>query len=95
LFNNPKTIFRRSTYRQYEDQKIIRIRAILFAVFLSNRPFPNADQNKRPKQIRHLRDVLKTKGYNVSYLEYANAIHNPEHWRTALAGGIIYLMGKQ
>ncbi len=43
---------------------------------------------------QHLRDVLKTKGYNVGYAEIPNAIHNPEHWRGALADGIIYLTGK-
>ncbi len=43
----------------------------------------------------HLRDTLKAKGYDVSYREVPNAIHNPEHWRSALADGIIYLMGKK
>lgn len=44
---------------------------------------------------RHLRDVLKEKGYDVGYLEVQNAVHNPEHWRAALADGIIFLMGKK
>ena len=44
---------------------------------------------------RNLRDVLKDKGYDVGYKEIPNAIHNPEHWRAALADGIIYLTGKK
>lgn len=43
---------------------------------------------------QHLRDVLKTRGYEVGYAEIPNAVHNPEHWRAALADGIIYLFGK-
>lgn len=43
---------------------------------------------------RHLRDVLKEKNYEVGYAEIPSAIHNPEHWRSALADGIIYLFGK-
>jgi hypothetical protein len=30
---------------------------------------------------RRLRDVLKAKGYDVSYTEVPNAVHNYEHWR--------------
>jgi len=44
---------------------------------------------------RHLRDVLKAKGYDVSYTEVPNAVHNPEHWRTQFGEGIIYLIGKK
>ena len=44
---------------------------------------------------RNLRDVLKDKGYDVGYKEISNAIHNPEHWRAALADGLIFLAGKK
>lgn len=44
---------------------------------------------------RNLRDVLKAKGYDVGYAEIPGAIHNPEHWRKALADGFIYLSGKK
>jgi len=43
---------------------------------------------------RHLRDVLRTKGYDLKYLEVPNAVHNPEHWRAQLAEGLVYLIGK-
>ncbi len=43
---------------------------------------------------RHLRDVLKAKGYEVQYVEVPNALHNAEHWRAQLADGLIYLLGR-
>ena len=44
---------------------------------------------------RHMRDVLKSKGNDVGYLEAPNAVHNPEHWRAQVADGLIYLIGKK
>ena len=44
---------------------------------------------------RHLRDVLKSKGNDVGYLEAPNAVHNPAHWRAQLAEGLIYLIGRK
>jgi enterochelin esterase family protein len=44
---------------------------------------------------QRLRDVLISKGYEVSYREVPNAVHNPEHWRAQFADGIIYLIGKK
>lgn len=41
---------------------------------------------------RHLRDVLKTKGYNFRYVEvYAD--HNPVHWRRTLPEALIATLG--
>jgi enterochelin esterase-like enzyme len=33
---------------------------------------------------RHLRDVLKEKGYTVVYTEVPNGTHSPESWRVRL-----------
>jgi enterochelin esterase family protein len=43
----------------------------------------------------HLRDALKSKGYEVAFLEVPGAVHNPESWRTQVAGGLIHLFGKK
>lgn len=41
---------------------------------------------------RHLRDVLRAKGYEVSHREYA-AAHGYEHWRVSLAEGLLSILG--
>ena len=43
---------------------------------------------------QRLRQVLEDKGYEVRYLEVANARHEPAHWRLQLANGLIYLSGQ-
>jgi enterochelin esterase family protein len=43
----------------------------------------------------HLRDTLKSKGYDVAFLEVPGAVHNPESWRMQLADGLIHLIGKK
>lgn len=43
---------------------------------------------------RHLNQVLQAKGYDVRYLEVEGARHEPAHWRSQLAKGIIYLSGR-
>lgn len=54
----------------------------------------------RPGQVgildatRHLRDVLRAKGYPVGHREYA-AAHGYEHWRISLADGLMALLGQQ
>jgi enterochelin esterase family protein len=40
---------------------------------------------------RHLRDVLKAKGYAIDYFEVPNGVHSPESWRTRLPVGIVTL----
>jgi len=40
---------------------------------------------------RRLRDVLKQKGYTVSYAEVPGAQHEPGHWRNHLADGLLWL----
>lgn len=42
---------------------------------------------------RHLRDLLRVKGYKVSHREYASG-HGFEHWRVSFAEGLISLIGK-
>lgn len=44
---------------------------------------------------QHLRDTLRAKGNDVVYLEVPGAIHNPEHWRSQIAPGLINLIGKK
>jgi enterochelin esterase-like enzyme len=41
--------------------------------------------------VRRLRDVLKAKGYSVTYKEVAGAKHEPTHWRGALGEALIGL----
>lgn len=43
---------------------------------------------------RHLRDVLRAKGYAVAHREYA-AGHDYYHWRGSLANGLIEMIGKR
>jgi enterochelin esterase-like enzyme len=43
--------------------------------------------------VRRLRQVLEAKGYEVRYLEVANAVHDPSHWRAQLADGLVYFFG--
>jgi enterochelin esterase-like enzyme len=42
---------------------------------------------------RHLRDVLRAKGYPVRYTEVSGG-HDPINWRGALADGLLALVGK-
>ena len=42
---------------------------------------------------RHLRDVLRAKGYDVTYREVGGA-HEFIHWRAMLADGLLTLLGK-
>lgn len=45
------------------------------------------------ESTRHLRDVLRAKGYPVGHREYA-AAHGYEHWRVSLADGLVALLGQ-
>lgn len=46
------------------------------------------------ESTRHLRDVLRAKGYSVQHREYA-AGHDYLHWRGTLATGLTALLGKK
>lgn len=41
---------------------------------------------------RHLRDVLKAKGYAVDYFEVPNGVHSPEAWKERLPVGLAALL---
>ena len=43
--------------------------------------------------VRHLRDVLRSKGYSVSYAEFEGG-HDYSCWSVTLADGLIHLLGK-
>lgn len=43
---------------------------------------------------RELRDILTSKGYDLTYKEFAGN-HQPIHWRSALPEGLIVLLGKR
>ncbi|MDM5180799.1 enterochelin esterase [Massilia sp. DJPM01] len=43
---------------------------------------------------RHLRDVLRAKGYRVTHHEFASG-HDYYHWRGSLAAGLVALIGKR
>ena len=43
--------------------------------------------------IRHLRDVLRAKGYDVTYREVGGG-HDYVHWRAMLADGLMTLLGR-
>ncbi len=51
------------------------------------------DPNQLFISNRHFRNVLKTKGYPVSYVEFLGG-HDFVCWRGSIADGLIYLIGK-
>lgn len=54
----------------------------------------NASGKSMVETNRHLRDVLKAKGNSVGYLEAPGGLHAPEYWKTQLADGLMFLLGK-
>jgi enterochelin esterase family protein len=51
------------------------------------------DPNQLFNSNRHFRNVLKTKGYPISYVEFLGG-HDFVCWRGSIADGLIYLIGK-
>ncbi|MEO8573800.1 MAG: hypothetical protein ABI481_07505 [Pyrinomonadaceae bacterium] len=45
--------------------------------------------------IRTNVSLIVAKGNDVADREVSGAVHNAEHWRSQLADGLIYLIGKQ
>jgi enterochelin esterase family protein len=43
---------------------------------------------------RRLRDVLRAKGYDVTYVEVPGATHSPEHWRAQLPTALVAMAGR-
>jgi enterochelin esterase family protein len=79
--------------RQYETARKLNVRFVLQPGLLEvvRTPLdgpPILDSN------RHLRDVLKSKGYAVYYTEVAGG-HEPIAWRDGIAPGLIELLGRR
>ena len=51
------------------------------------------DPNQLFNSNRHFRNVLKTKGYPIFYTEFLGG-HDFICWRSSIADGLIYLIGK-
>lgn len=76
--------------REFVRQPLRPVRFYLEAgLFEGNR----AEQVGILESTRHLRDVLRAKGYAVHHREYA-AGHDYLHWRGTLATGLTALLGK-
>lgn len=68
------------------------IRVWMEAGTLENRSF----MNLCPSQLdsnRHMRDVLRARGYDVEYSEYLGG-HDFAHWRNSLGDALIHLLGE-
>jgi len=55
-------------------------------------PTPGEDGPTLLATNRHLRDVLRAKGYDVRYTEFAGS-HDYIWWRGTLANGLMTLLG--
>lgn len=79
-----------SLTRDYVQAPVRPVRFYLEAgLFEGNR----AGQAGILESTRHLRDVLRAKGYSVQHREYA-AGHDYLHWRGTLATGLTALLGR-
>ncbi|WP_242671981.1 enterochelin esterase domain-containing protein [Stutzerimonas kirkiae] len=75
--------------RQYARQDRLPLRFYLEAgLFESKR----GQSGSILATTRHLRDVLRAKGYPVTHAEYASG-HDYLHWRGSLACGLVVLLG--
>ncbi len=77
--------------RQYSEQPSRDVRFYAEVGLMENSQFPNG----RPTQLaanRHFRDVLRTRGYKITYSEF-NGDHSMLNWRGSLANGLIELLG--
>jgi len=78
---------------QFQNSPKLNLR--FYLVVGSEESIKNAVGLTMLETSRHLRDVLKAKGYDVGYLEAPGGGHTPESWRAELADGVIYLIGKR
>ena len=79
--------------RHIVDQEPSGIRFYMDVGLLESGPTPN----NGPSQLvtnRHMRDVLRAKGYSVTYRELESG-HDYVTWRGTLADGLIALMGEE
>jgi enterochelin esterase family protein len=77
--------------RQYEASPCLPLRLHMDVGLLEDQPRPGAcptmlDANRR------MRDVLRTKGYDLQYVEY-NGGHDSVSWRGTFADGLAFLLG--
>lgn len=78
--------------RQFVDSPKLPVRFYMDVGLLEAGPMPD----NTPDQVsanRHLRDVLKAKGYSVTYREF-NGAHEYLNWRGTLSDGLLALIGK-
>jgi enterochelin esterase family protein len=73
--------------RQYLDAPKLPVRFYLEAGLLENRRVPGREGASLLVANRHLRDVLKAKGYTVHYTEFVGG-HDFACWRGTLADGL-------
>lgn len=78
--------------RQYESSPKLPVRLVLQVGILEVVNTPNGGPSILATN-RHLRDVLKAKGYDVSYREVAGG-HEPLSWRGGMADGLVQLLGQ-
>jgi enterochelin esterase-like enzyme len=74
---------------QFETSPTLPIRFVLQVGLGELAPAPNGGPNM-VQTNRHLRDVLKTKGYDVQYTDELGS-HEPVTWRDGFAEGLISL----
>ncbi len=75
--------------RQFETQRKLPVRFYLEArLFETDTPLTILTENRR------MRDVLKAKGYELTYSEFAGG-HDYIYWRGSVADGLIALASKK
>lgn len=77
--------------QQFESSPKLPIRFVLQVGLLERGPTPGNGPSILETN-RHLRDVLKRKGYEVHYSEIAGG-HEPLSWRGGLSDGLLQLIG--
>jgi len=79
--------------QQFESSPKLPIRFVLQVGLLERGPTPGNGPSILETN-RHLRDVLKRKGYEVHYSEIAGG-HEPLSWRGGISDGLLQLIGLQ
>lgn len=78
--------------RQYASRPKMKVRFYLEAGVLENSAPSDRPEVSLLDSNRHMRDVLKGKGYEVHYQEVGGG-HQPVSWRGGVADGLIVLAG--
>jgi enterochelin esterase family protein len=77
--------------REISSREKLPLRAFITVGLLETIPKPG--NTNQVLVNRRLRDVLRTKGYEVYYTEFAGA-HEYINWQGTLADGLVALLGK-